>query len=421
MGGELVTTPLFDGKSSFISYPPLTNIHDDLRVELEFKPQSAHGLMFFSGGKKMKVEDFVSISMVNGLVEFRYELGTGQAVLLSPEPVSLGQWHRLVAERVMKAGFLQVDQGPVERLSSPGKAQGLNIHTPMYLGGVPSLEILPKPANVSHMFEGCIGEVLINNKTVDLSYSFTESNAISKCVDNSPCDRRPCLNGGDCMSNAEYEYQCLCKDGFEGERCEVVKDVCQRDSQCLNGGSCVEGQCVCAPGHSGPTCAQHSPYQYAAHFDNNGYIALPKAVFPRSAPDSPETIELDINTSSSEGLILWQGVDHGEHGKGKDFISLGLHNGHLVFSYQLGSGEAQLRSRRPINDGQWHKITAVRTGKEGYIQIDEEPALHGQSKGKSLMVNTKGSIFLGGAPDMPKLTGGKFSTGISGCVRTCPC
>ncbi|XP_055079317.1 basement membrane-specific heparan sulfate proteoglycan core protein isoform X9 [Periophthalmus magnuspinnatus] len=432
MGGELVTTPLFDGKTSFISYPPLTNIHDDLLVELEFKPQSAQGLMFFSGGKKMKVEDFVSISMVNGHVEFRYELGTGQAVLLSPEPVSLGQWHRVVAERVRKEGYLQVDQGPVERLSSPGKAQGLNIHTPMFLGGVPNMEILPKPANISHMFEGCIGEVLINNKTVDLSYSFTESNAINKCVDNSPCDRRPCLNGGDCMSNAEYEYQCLCKDGFEGERCEVVKDVCQRDAQCLNGGSCVQGQCVCSPGHSGPTCAHSSPealwslegsgsndspYQYAAHFDNDGYIALPKAVFPRSAPDSPETIELDINTSSSEGLILWQGVEHGEHGKGKDFISLGLHNGHLVFSYQLGSGEAQLRSRRPINDGQWHKVTAVRTGKDGYIQIDGEPALHGQSKGKSLMVNTKGSIYLGGAPDMSKLTGGKFSTGISGCVR----
>lgn len=27
-----------------------------------------------------------------------------------------------------------------------------------------------------------------------------------------------------------------------------------------------------------------------------------------SAHDSPETIELEINTSSSEGLILWQGV-----------------------------------------------------------------------------------------------------------------
>lgn len=76
--GELVTTPLFDGEESYIAYPPLTNIHDDLRVELEFKPVERDGLMFFCGGKKMKVEDFVAISMVEGHVEFRYELGTGK-------------------------------------------------------------------------------------------------------------------------------------------------------------------------------------------------------------------------------------------------------------------------------------------------------------------------------------------------------
>ncbi|XP_076022702.1 basement membrane-specific heparan sulfate proteoglycan core protein isoform X2 [Genypterus blacodes] len=436
MDGELVTTPLFDGEESYIAYPPLTNIHDDLRVELEFKPLERDGVMFFCGGKKMKVEDFIAVSMVDGHVEFRYELGTGQAILISPEPVTLGQWHRVVAERNKKAGHLRVDQGPVERKTSPGKAQGLNIHTPMYLGGVPNMDILPKPANVSEMFEGCIGEVLINNKKVDLSYSFTESREIRKCVDNSPCDRRPCLNGGRCMSSPEYEFQCLCKDGFEGERCEVVKDACRSNRDCQNSGSCVNGQCVCSPGHTGLNCeesqvssnteslwnlegsgANDSPYQYAAHFHNDGYIPLPKSIFPRSAHDSPETIEMEIKTISSEGLILWQGVDLGEQGKGKDFISLGLQNGHLVFSYQLGSGEAEILSQTSINDGQWHKITAVRTGKDGYIQIDGGAELHGQSKGKSLMVNTKGSIYLGGAPDMSALSGGKFSSGMTGCVR----
>ncbi|XP_047424502.1 basement membrane-specific heparan sulfate proteoglycan core protein isoform X3 [Mugil cephalus] len=436
MDGELVTTPLFNGDESYIAYPPLTNIHDDLRVELEFKPVERDGLMFFCGGKKMKVEDFVAISMVNGHVEFRYELGTGQAILLSPEPVSLGQWHRVVAERNKRAGHMRVDQGPVEKRTSPGKAQGLNIHTPMYLGGVPDMDILPKPANVSKMFEGCIGEVSINNKKVDLSYSFTESRSIRKCIDNSPCDRRPCLNGGHCMSSAEYEFQCLCKDGFEGEICEVVKDVCQSNLQCQNGGKCVNGQCVCTAGHTGLNCeesqviifpeaprnleaseANDSPYQYAASFHNGGYIPLPKSIFPRSAHDSPETIEMELKTSSSEGLILWQGVELGENGKGKDFISLGLQNGHLVFSYQLGSGEAEILSQHAINDGRWHKVTAVRTGKDGYIQIDGGTALHGQSKGKSLMVNTKGSIYLGGSPDMAAVTGRKFSSGMTGCVR----
>uniref|UniRef100_A0A674DE93 Heparan sulfate proteoglycan 2 n=1 Tax=Salmo trutta TaxID=8032 RepID=A0A674DE93_SALTR len=430
MDGELVTTPLFDGMDSYIAYPPLTNIHNDLHIEMEFKPMDLDGLMFFSVGKKMKTEDFVSIEMVDGHVQFRYELGTGQAVLRSPEPVTLGQWHRLEAGRLDKDGSLKIDGGREVRRSSPGKAQGLNIHTPMYLGGVPNIDIIPKALNISVLYDGCIGEVSINGKKVDLSYSFTDSMAIIQCKDNSPCDRNPCLNGASCMPSAEYEYQCLCKDGFEGERCEVLKDTCQSSDQCQNGGSCVNSQCVCPVGFNGPVCGESeccvfysgfidAPIEYAVKFYDNGYLSLPKTIFPRSGPDTPETIELEIkvNTNSKEGLILWQGVELGDQGKGKDFISLGLQNGHLVFSYQLGSGESQIQSREPINDGRWHKVTAVRTGKQGYIQIDGGAIRRGQSQGKSIMVNTKGNVYLGGAPDISAMTGGKFSSGLEGCVR----
>ncbi|XP_014002299.2 basement membrane-specific heparan sulfate proteoglycan core protein isoform X15 [Salmo salar] len=463
MDGELVTTPLFDGMDSYIAYPPLTNIHNDLHIEMEFKPMDLDGLMFFSVGKKMKTEDFVSIEMVDGHVQFRYELGTGQAVLRSPEPVTLGQWHRLEAGRLDKDGSLKIDGGREVRRSSPGKAQGLNIHTPMYLGGVPNIDIIPKALNISVLYDGCIGEVSINGKKVDLSYSFTDSMAIIQCKDNSPCDRNPCLNGASCMPSAEYEYQCLCKDGFEGERCEVLKDTCQSSDQCQNGGSCVNNQCVCPVGFNGPVCGESqvssfaealwnlegsgvndAPIEYAVKFYDNGYLSLPKTIFPRSGPDTPETIELEIkvNTNSKEGLILWQGVESvngashfrkmhaskkvstspkhlelGDQGKGKDFISLGLQNGHLVFSYQLGSGESQIQSREPINDGRWHKVTAVRTGKQGYIQIDGGAIRRGQSQGKSIMVNTEGNVYLGGAPDISAMTGGKFSSGLEGCVR----
>uniref|UniRef100_A0A674AKG9 Heparan sulfate proteoglycan 2 n=1 Tax=Salmo trutta TaxID=8032 RepID=A0A674AKG9_SALTR len=378
MDGELVTTPLFDGLESYIAYPPLTNIHNDLRIEMEFKPMDLDGLMFFSVGKKMKTEDFVSLEMVDGYVQFCYELGTGQAVLRSPEPVTLGQWHRVEAGRLDKDGSLTVDGGREVRRSSPGKAQGLNIHTPMYLGGVPNIEIVPKALNISDMFDGCIGEVSINGKKVDLSYSFTESMAIVQCKDNSPCDRNPCLNGARCMPSAEYEYQCLCKDGFEGERCEVVRDTCQSSDECQNGGSCVNGHCVCPLGFNGPTCGQ-SKY-YSLIFLYTGHNT---------------TIPLYLGPLSNATVAC----------------SLSVH------SYQLGSGESQIQSREPINDGRWHKVTAVRTGKQGYIQIDGAAIQRGQSQGKSIMVNTKGNVYLGGAPDISAMTGGKFSSGLTGCVR----
>ncbi|KAJ8016910.1 hypothetical protein DPEC_G00012250 [Dallia pectoralis] len=441
--GELVTTPLFESWDSYIAYPPLTNIHNYLRIDMEFKPIHPDGLMFFSVGKKMKVEDFVSLEMVDGHVQFRYELGTGQAVLRSPEPVTLGQWHRVEAGRLDKDGTLKVDGGQEVTRSSPGKAQGLNIHTPMYLGGVPNWNIVPKALNISVSFKGCIGEVSINAKKVDLSYSFMDSKAIVQCKDNSPCDRNPCLNGASCLPSAEYEYQCLCKDGFDGDRCEVVKDTCTSSYQCHNGGSCVNNQCVCPIGFTGLICEQNAPIEYAAKFFDNGWLAFPKTIFPRSAPDVPETITMELKVSSKDGLILWQGVEPingasnlrkmhaskkvsspskkhlepGEQARGKDFISLGLQNGHLVFSYQLGSGESQIVSRDPINDGRWHKVTAVRTGKNGFIQVDGGDSQPGDSPGKSIMVNTKGSLYLGGAPDVPAITGGKYLSGVTGCVR----
>lgn len=80
---------------------------------------------------------------------------TGLAVLRSAEPVALGRWHRVTAERVHKDGTLTVDDtAPVKR-SSPGKSQGLNLRTPLYLGG--SEPPLRPPTNAT--FRGCIGEV----------------------------------------------------------------------------------------------------------------------------------------------------------------------------------------------------------------------------------------------------------------------
>lgn len=80
---------------------------------------------------------------------------TGPAVLRSAEPVALGQWHWVTAERVHKDGTLVVDNAAPVKRSSPGKSQGLNLRSPLYLGGTePPLR---PPTNAS--FHGCIGEV----------------------------------------------------------------------------------------------------------------------------------------------------------------------------------------------------------------------------------------------------------------------
>ncbi|ELW68518.1 Basement membrane-specific heparan sulfate proteoglycan core protein [Tupaia chinensis] len=389
-----------------------------------------------SRGAGGPVEDFVSLAMVGGHLEFRYELGSGLAVLRSAEPLALGRWHRVSAERLNKDGSLRVNGGRPVLRSSPGKSQGLNLQTLLYLGGVePSLRLSPA-TNVSTHFRGCVGEVSVNGKRLDLTYSFLGSRGIGQCYDSSPCERQPCQHGATCMPAGEYEFQCLCGDGFKGDLCELEENPCQLREPCLHGGTCQGTHCLCLPGFSGPRCQQgpgHSPAeadwllegsggndapgQYGAYFHDNGFLALPSGIFSRSLPEVPEIIEMEVRTSTASGLLLWQGVEVGEAGQGKDFISLGLQDGHPVFSYQLGSGEARLVSEDPINDGEWHRVTVLREGRRGSIQVDGEEMVSGQSPGPHVAVNTKGSVYIGGAPAVAALTRGRFSSGITGCIK----
>uniref|UniRef100_A0A670K0Z6 Heparan sulfate proteoglycan 2 n=1 Tax=Podarcis muralis TaxID=64176 RepID=A0A670K0Z6_PODMU len=420
MDGTTVTVPYFHGGDAFISYPPLTNIHYELRVDLEIKPLSPDGLILFSGGDGSPVADFVSLSMVNGHLEFRYELGSGTAVLRSAKPLELEQWHRITAERLNKDGTLQVnDERPVKR-SSPGKSQGLNLRTSMYLGGVDDSVRLPAAANVSSHFYGCIGEVSINGKKVDISYSFLESRSISQCFDSSPCDRRPCLHGGKCLLTGEYEFQCLCLDGYKGERCEVSEVQCQLQQPCLNGGICKDTACVCPPGFLGLYC-EHGKSE------DDGWLELQRQTASSTAVTPEESCLLLCKASacfsatqmhrSTSQIPSGLQREEGESAKAKDFISLGLKDGHLVFSYQLGSGEVNILSEDPVDDGEWHRVTAIREGKRGFLQVDGEEMVAGESPGKNVMVNTRGRIYIGGAPDIQTLTAGKYTSGITGCIK----
>ncbi|KAM3659714.1 LOW QUALITY PROTEIN: basement membrane-specific heparan sulfate proteoglycan core protein [Ammospiza maritima maritima] len=410
--GEVVNVPSFDEEGAFVSYPPLTNVHHELRLEVEFLPLAPDGLLLFSAGKAAPVEDYVALAMIGGHLEFRYELGSGPAVLRSTEPVALGQWHWVTAERIHKDGTLVVDDAAPVKRSSPGKSQGLNLRSPLYLGGTePPLR---PPTNAS--FRGCIGEVSVSGKRLELRERFLRSRGVRPCGHRAPC--RPGSRGPRCEDEEEEEA--------EG---------CHPSRPCLHGGSCVHGSCHCPPGHSGARCQHRSalaeleqdwqegsgggdaPGQFSAAFEDGSYLALPGHLFPRGPPEAPETIELELRTRSAQGLLLWHGVEPGEGGKAKDFLGLGLKDGHLVFSYQLGSGEATITSEDPVNDGEWHRVTVTREGRRGQLQVDGEEPVSGESPGSNVMANTEGSIYVGGAPDPRALTGGKFSSGISGCVR----
>ena len=69
-------------------------------------------------------------------------------------------------------------------------------------------------------------------------------------------------------------------------------------------------------------------------FDGDSYLELPTLEHVGISFG----LELWFMTRSTDGLLLY----NGQTGSGGDFISLNLRNGHVEFTYNLGSGLASL-------------------------------------------------------------------------------
>lgn len=66
--------------------------------------------------------------------------------------------------------------------------------------------------------------------------------------ENDPCKEVNCSNGGTCVDG-----DCICKVGYSGSNCEYYTDLCA-NINCQNGGECIEGNCDCLTGFAGENC-----------------------------------------------------------------------------------------------------------------------------------------------------------------------
>lgn len=75
------TVPSFNG-SSYLQFTGLKkSILSFVEIQIVFKPRSNNGVLFYNGNKMDGEGDFISINLVNGYVEFRFDLGSGPAVI----------------------------------------------------------------------------------------------------------------------------------------------------------------------------------------------------------------------------------------------------------------------------------------------------------------------------------------------------
>ena len=76
------------------------------------------------------------------------------------------------------------------------------------------------------------------------------SDSILLLARNSFIDHR-CENDGQCVDTVSG-YLCQCTSGWDGQYCEHVEDLCEKDEPCKNGATCIAQfrgyKCLCEPG-----------------------------------------------------------------------------------------------------------------------------------------------------------------------------
>ncbi|XP_037301647.1 pikachurin [Manduca sexta] len=189
--GDTNTYPSFSGTDSFI------HIDDDetvkrlvsysLDINIRFRSVSPHGLVVWSGrSARAPPNDFLSLAVERGVLVFRYDLGSGEVVIIANHTrVDDGLWHRARATRNRQAGVLEVDGlGSVGKVS-PGKHKQLNTENGLYIGGLPSIELTTMGKYKSGLV-GCVSQISLSGDfDIPLSLSklpHTITNNVGRCT-----------------------------------------------------------------------------------------------------------------------------------------------------------------------------------------------------------------------------------------------
>lgn len=130
------TIPAFDGRS-YVRMKPLKAYHK-LSIEVEFKTYSHDGILLYNQQNIDGQGDFISLAIVNGYVEFRYNLGNGPVVITSLDKVQLKRFHRVIIKRYHRDGMLKLDEEEDVAGQSKGSLRALDLTDDAYIGFVPS-------------------------------------------------------------------------------------------------------------------------------------------------------------------------------------------------------------------------------------------------------------------------------------------
>ncbi|XP_010780370.1 pikachurin [Notothenia coriiceps] len=354
-----------------------------MEFELTFRPSLPDGTLLYSDDAGSG--DFLAINLVDGYVEFRFDCGSGGATIRSDEQISLDKWHELRVSRTAKSGILQVDsQRPIEGITEGAFTQ-INCSSPLYIGGVPEYDKTKRASGVIKPFTGIIQKLILNDRTIPIITG--SAGGVNVANSAHPCVESPCANGGSCRPKWDG-YECDCPLGYDGKHCQK-----ECGSYCLN----TVTEAIEIP-----------------QFIGRSYLTYDNRDILKRLSGSRTNLFMRFKSTANDGLLLWRGDSPMR--ANSDSLSMGLQDGALIFSYNLGSGSVNIAVNGTFTDGKWHRVKAVRDGPSGKLTVDDYGAKTGRSPGKMRQLNINGPLYVGGMKEIALHTNRQYIGGLVGCV-----
>ncbi|KFQ99145.1 Protein eyes shut, partial [Opisthocomus hoazin] len=203
------------------------------------------------------------------------------------------------------------------------------------------------------------------------------------------CDENPCGNGATCFPKSRRDAVCLCPYGRSGILCSDAINISQ-------------------PSFSGTDVFGYTSFL--------AYSTIPNITF---SYEFRLKFQLANHHSALQDNLIFFTGQKGQGLNGDDFLVLGLRNGRVVYSYNLGSGTATIISKPLDLTLSIHFIHLGRYLQKGWLKVDDQKNKTVTSPGRLVGLNVFSQFYLGGyreyTPELlPK--GSSFKNGFQGCI-----
>lgn len=230
--------------NSFLTFDSMKQRHR-FNIKLRFATINDNGLLLYNG-RYNDLHDFIALELVDGRATFSFSLGDRiQKVFVTRKyKLSDGEWHSVEVIYFNRTATLVVDDCDVALAVSGNLGENwncanqtklelakkcssitenchryLDLTGPLQVGGLPRI-----PAHFqvqSKDFVGCISELEMDYKMIDMNSYVADNGTLSGCPEKrSSCSTNsPCFNGASCHDGWNT-FTCKCRDNYTGNVCQ---------------------------------------------------------------------------------------------------------------------------------------------------------------------------------------------------------